>query len=290
MRGTGVALVTPFTAEGDIDEAALTGLVGELERRGVDFVVPVGSTGESVLLTAEEQARVIRLVTEAASGPVLAGTGQPGLRATAEATGRAAAAGADAAMVVTPYYYAHDQATLAAYYRELADESDLPVYAYSIPSRTGVALEAETVAELAAHPNIAGLKDSSGDLERLHREVTPTADDAFDVLVGHGGLYAQSLELGAVGGILALANVAPELASEVYDRHDHGDHEGARALNRELIELNRAITTRFGVAGLKAAMRMRGLPAGHVRSPHRPVGPAAEAELERLVEAAEPPG
>lgn len=288
MQGTGVAMVTPFTAEGDLDEATLTQLVGELETRGVDFLVPVGSTGESVLLTPEEQTRVIQRVVDAASVPVIAGTGQPGLRATEQATMRAAAAGADAAMVVTPYYFAHDQATLAAYYRELADGSDLPIYAYSIPSKTGVAIEPETVAELAGHPNIVGLKDSSGDLERLHRELALTEDEPFEVLVGHGGLLAQSLEMGAAGGILALANIAPERASAVYERHADGDAAGARALNSALVELNRAITTVYGIPGLKAAMRLRGLPAGHVRSPHRPVDPAVEPALENLVEAAEP--
>jgi 4-hydroxy-tetrahydrodipicolinate synthase len=288
MHGTGAALVTPFNADGDIDDSSLAELVGELEARGVDFLVPVGSTGESVLLTAEEQARVIGLVAETATVPVLAGTGQPGRRATMQATRRAAAVGADAAMVVTPYYFTHDQATLTAYYRDVADAVDLPVYAYSIPSKTGVAIEPETAAEIAGHPNIAGLKDSSGDLERLHRELGRTADDDFDVLVGHGGLFAHSLETGASGGILALANVAPERASEVYARFVDGDEAGARRVNRELVELNHAITSRYGVSGLKAAMRLRGLPAGHVRSPHRPVGPEVEAELEALVEAAVP--
>lgn len=287
MDGTGVALVTPFTAGGDVDETALTTLVGELEARGVDFVVPVGSTGESTLLTPEEQARVIGLVVEAASVPVLAGTGQPGLRGTVRATERADRAGADAAMVVTPYYFRHGQEALLAYYRELADAVDVPVYAYSIPSHTGVALDPETVAALAEHPNVVGLKDSSGDLGRFQRTVARVGDAAFDLLVGHGRLYAHALEMGASGGILALANVAPDRTGEVYRRFADGDDLGARALNAELAELDYAITTRYGVPGLKAAMRLRGLPAGHVRSPHRPVGPEAEAELERLVEAAE---
>jgi 4-hydroxy-tetrahydrodipicolinate synthase len=285
MHGTGVAIVTPFTAGGDVDGDALATLVVALEDRGVDFVVPVGSTGESVLLTEAEQTRVIEAVCDAASVPVLAGTGQPGLEGTVEATARAAAAGADAAMVVTPYYFDHGQDALAAYYRELADAAELPVYAYSIPSRTGVALAPETVAEIAAHPNVVGLKDSSGDLGRFTRTAA-RVDDGFDLLVGHGGLYAPALELGAAGGILALANVAPEAACTVYARYDEGDERGARELNAELAELNWAVTAGYGVAGLKAAMRYRGLPAGHVRSPHRPVGPEAETELARLVDAA----
>jgi 4-hydroxy-tetrahydrodipicolinate synthase len=287
MEGTGVALVTPFTADGDLDESALASLVGELEARGVDFVGPVGSNGESVLLSPDEQARVIQQVVDVASVPVLAGTGQPGLRRTQRATERAAVAGADAALVVTPYYFHHDQAALTAYYRDLADDAPLPVYAYSTPSKTGVRLEPETVADLASHDNIAGLKDSSGDLERLHREVARTADEAFDLLIGHGGLYAHAIETGVTGGVLALANLAPELASEIYDRYAAGDQAGARARNGRLVELNHTVTAEYGVPGLKAAMRLRGLPAGHVRSPHRPVGDDGEAELEALLTAAE---
>ncbi|MFB6362028.1 MAG: dihydrodipicolinate synthase family protein [Halobacteriales archaeon] len=288
MEGTGVAVVTPFTADGDIDESSLTSLVGELQARGVDFVVPVGSNGESVLLSPDERTRVIQLVADAASVPVLAGTGTPGLRRTRRATERAAQAGADAALVVTPYYYRHDQSTLAAYYRDLAERAPVPVYAYSTPSKTGVHLQAETVAELAAHPNIAGLKDSSGDLERLQREVALTSDRAFDVLIGHGGLFAQALDAGAAGGVLAMANLVPAAASAVYDRYTADDAAGARAQNASLVELNHAVTDRYGVPGLKAAMRLRGLPAGHVRSPHRPVGPNVEAELEDLLAAVEP--
>ena len=288
MHGAGAALVTPFADDGEVNLAALDELVGELEARGVDFLVPAGSTGEAPLLTDEEQAAVIAQVAEAATVPVIAGTGQAGLAATEAMTAEAAAAGADAALVVTPYYYAHGQDALVEYYRELADRADVPIYAYSIPSKTGVALEPASAAAVADHPNVAGMKDSTGDLERLHRELALTADADFDVLVGHGGLLAEALGIGAAGGITALANVAPERVSEVYDRFESGDVEGARALNAELVELNHAVTKRHGVAGLKAAMRFRGLPAGGVRKPHRPVGPEAAAELERLVGAAGP--
>jgi len=286
--GTGVAIVTPFDENGDLDEAALAGLVGELEARGVDFVVPAGTTGEAALLSDDERVRVVATVAEAASVPVLAGTGQPSRRRTVETTDRAADAGADAALVVTPFYYRHDQAALVDYYRSVADVVELPVYLYSIPSVTGMVLEPETVAALADHPNVVGLKDSSGDLERFQREVALTADAAFDVFTGHGGVYAQALELGAAGGVLALANVAPERASAIGDAHAAGDEAAARRENAALVELNRAVTATYGVPGLKAAMGMRGLPGGQPRSPHRPVGADATAELEALVVAAEP--
>ena len=285
MEGTGVPLVTPFDESGEVDEAALREVVAWVVDQGVDFVVPCGSNGESELMTTAERARVTEVVADAVSVPVLAGTGHPSLAATREQTDRAAAAGADAALVVTPFYFDHDQATLAAYYRELADESDLPVYLYSVPQMTGTHLDPETVGELADHDNVVGLKDSAGDLVRLQRERRFAGGD-FDVLVGAGSLFAPALDAGADGGILALANAVPDLASEIHRLHRAGEPAAARALNADLVELNRAITSRHGVPAVKAAMRHRGVPAGHARSPHRPPEADAIDEVRSLLEAA----
>ncbi|SEO92603.1 4-hydroxy-tetrahydrodipicolinate synthase [Halogranum amylolyticum] len=282
MHGIGPPLVTPFTETGDVDDDALRELVHWVEARGVDFLVPCGSTSEAELMTTEERARVVEIVVEEASVPVLAGTGHPGLRETLQQTARAAEAGADAALVVTPFYFPHDDAAMEAYYESVADESEIPVYLYSVPMFTDVALDPDVAGRLAAHENVHGMKDSSGDVEafvRTHRRV----DDEFDLLVGSGGVLASALDAGAAGGVLALANVAPEATVEVYDRHREGDRQGARGLSADLVELNRAVTTRFGIPGLKAAMRARGAPAGYARSPHRPVDDAALDELESLV-------
>ncbi|MFW5919262.1 MAG: dihydrodipicolinate synthase family protein [archaeon] len=283
MEGVGPPLVTPFTEDGDIDESALRDLVGWVEDRGVDFLVPCGSNSEAELMTAEERARVVEIVVEAASVPVLAGTGNPGLRETLAATDAAAEAGADAALVVTPFYYDHDQETFAAYYREVADAASIPIYLYSVPAYTGVRLQPETVEELARHPNVAGMKDSSGDVGSFVRIVRRTADEDFDPMVGSGSVLAQALEAGATGGVLALANIAPEGASDVYETHVD-DPGRARKTNADLVELNTAITATYGIPGLKWAMRERGAPAGHVRSPHRPVGPDAREQLGSLLE------
>lgn len=283
MDGTGVPLVTPFDSAGEIDEAKLRELVGWVEDRGVDFIVPCGSNSEAELMSVEERARVVEVVTDEADGPVLAGTGHPGFQETVSQTALAADAGADAAIVVTPFYYPHDQETLAAYYRDLADEADLPVYLYSVPPFTDVHLEPETVGDLSEHENIAGMKDSAGDVTRFQRE-REYADDGFELFVGSGGVYSHALDSGADGGILALANVAPERASEVYERHGEGDRAGAHAVNRSVVDLNQAVTATYGIPGLKAAMRTRGAPAGQVRRPHRPVGPDVESELERHLE------
>lgn len=283
MEGTGVPLATPFASDGSLSEDDLRAVVDWVED-AVDFLVPCGSTGEAPLMGPEERARVVRIVAEETDLPVLAGTGHAGYHQTLRSTERAAEAGADAALVVTPYYYAHSSEDLAAYYRDLATESPLPVYLYSVPKFTGVALDPDTVAELAGHDGVAGIKDSSGDVERIGRTVRATADREFAVLNGAGGVYAHALDAGADGGILALANVAPDRASEVYDLHVGGHHESARELNASLVPLNRAITARYGVPGVKAALRHRGVPVGRAREPFGPLAPEDREEIQRLVD------
>ncbi|NIB99774.1 dihydrodipicolinate synthase family protein [Halobacterium sp. R2-5] len=288
MDGLGVPLATPFDEDGAVDHDALADLAAWVTDEGVDFIVPCGSNSEAELLTAGERAAVVETVVDAVDVPVLAGTGSPGIRETLEATERAADAGADAALVVTPFYFDHDDADLEAYYREVADESPLPVYLYSVPAYTDVKLSPETAGSLADHPNVAGMKDSSGDLTAFQRTRARTADADFELFVGSGGVFAPALDAGADGGILAVSNVVPERASEIAELHAAGKGEAARDVNRRVLDLNHAVTAEYGVPGLKAAMRSRGQPAGTVRSPHRPADDDTEAELAALVEDALP--
>ena len=281
--GTGVPLVTPFAEDGAIDEAGLRAVCQWVVNGGVDFVVPCGSNGEAELMTAAERAEVVRIVADEVSVPVLAGTGHPGLAETREQTRRAGEAGADGALVVTPFYFSHGQDALRDYYERLAEASDLPIYLYSVPSKTGTALDPETVGALAAHDNVAGMKDSSGDMVRFGRERRVAGPD-FDLFVGSGSLYATALDAGADGGVMALANVVPGLASEVRERHAAGDHAGARELCATAVELNEAITSRHGVPAVKAAMRHRDVPAGQVRSPLQPLNEGTAAEVRALVD------
>jgi len=285
MQGTGVPVVTPFDETGQIDSERLRDVVSWMVDAGVDFVVPCGSNGESELLSLAERARVVEEVVEVSSVPVLAGTGHPGFAETREQTARAAAAGADAALVVTPYYYGHDQATVETYYRRVADASDIPIYLYSVPGKTGFKLAPETVGRLSTHDNIHGMKDSSGDIVTLQREQRLTDDD-FELFIGNGSLYAQGLDVGTAGGVLALANVVPDLATDIYRQHRDGSADEARALNGDLVDLNQAVTARYGVPGVKAAMRARDVPAGTVRSPLTPLDDDAREEVEGLVAAA----
>lgn len=286
MNGTGVPIATPLDGTGAVDHDALASLADWLASSGVDFLVPCGSTGEAPLLSGGERAAAIETVAEATDRPVLAGTGHEGYEPTLEATRRAADAGADAALVVTPSYYGSDGAALSAYYRDLADESPLPIYLYSVPKFTGHALAPRTVESLASHDDVVGIKDSSGSVESIGRLSRLTAEESFDVLVGSGSVYAAGLDAGADGGILALANAVPELASEVYRRHRDGDREAARESNADLVELNRALTARYGVPGVKAALSLRGHDVGPPRRPLRPIDDDAEREIDALLTAA----
>ncbi len=286
MEGTGVPLVTPFDEKGDIDESKLAELVGWVEERGVDFIVPCGSNSEAELMTAEERARVVEIVVESASVPVLAGTGHPGLRESTIQTELAASVGADAALIVTPFYFSHSQEDMAIYYKKLAELVSIPVYLYSVPKFTHVSLEPDTIAELSDGENIKGMKDSSGNSDLFQQEIEVTKEKDFDMLVGAGGIYAQALEMGATGGVLALANIAPEKCSEIYQLYKKGDSENAKILNEGLVKLNQGVTGTYGISGLKAAMEMRGAPAGFARSPHRGVGGAEKEGLQNLLDEA----
>ena len=284
MNGTGVPFVTPYDETGAVDHDALDRLVGWLEDRGVDFFVPCGSTGEAPLLTTQERTSIVETVARATENPVVAGTGHEGYEPTLEATRAAADVGADAALVLTPSYYGTNDGELEAYYRDLADESPIPIYLYSVPKFTNLPIPPTTAAALASHGNVAGIKDSSGSIESITRLVRLTADEDFSVLVGSGSVYAPALDAGAEGGILALANLVPERASEVYRLHTEGEGSAARELNAALVELNRAATARFGIPGIKAALELRGQPVGDPRRPLRPAGDTVTAEFEALFE------
>lgn len=282
MEGVGPPLVTPFTKDGEIEYEKLRNLVNWVEERGVDFLVPCGSNSEAELMTADERSRVIETVADKASVPVIAGTGHPGLQETLAATAAASEAGAEAALVVTPFYYSHDQVSLEAYYREVADESPLPIYLYSVPAYTGIRLKPETVGRLASHPNIVGMKDSHASISEFIRTMQRVQHEEFDLMIGSASVLAQALDVGATGGVVALANVAPEATAEVYETHQENPAQ-ARSLNAELVELNTAVTTKYSIPGLKWAMRARDAPAGSLRSPHRQPDSEARQQLQSLI-------
>jgi 4-hydroxy-tetrahydrodipicolinate synthase/4-hydroxy-2-oxoglutarate aldolase len=285
MKGTGVPLVTPFDEDGEINEQKLRNLVNWVVDMGVDFIVPCGSNSEVELLTVEERAKVVEIVVESSAVPVMAGAGHPGFKETSQQVQLASQAGADSALVVTPFYYDYTQEELATYYRDIANESEIPIYLYSVPAFTDVELTPETVGKLSSHENIHGIKDSSGDIQNLQRLIRHS-EKSFNVLVGSGGVYAQALGVGAAGGVLALSNVAPDKANEIHSTISEGKLEKAYRLNRKLVDLNHAVTANYGVPGLKTEMRARGAPAGHVRRPFQPVSKKVADDIDNLIEEA----
>jgi 4-hydroxy-2-oxoglutarate aldolase len=270
LRGIMPPIPTPFDEAGEVDYGAL---VKNLERWNqydlIGYVV-LGSNGEGVLLDEAEKARVRGTARRAipADRLLIAGTGAESTRQTITITQRAADEGADAALVVTPHYYGPKMTadSLVRHYTQVADASPIPVLIYNVPKFTNVNMDAAAVARAAQHPNIVGVKDTSGNITQL-ADTVRLAGPGFQVLAGSAGFLLAGLAVGAAGGILALANVAPQAGIEILRLFEAGALDEAAELQRRMIPVNNAVTGRFGIAGLKAAMDMLGYYGGPVRSP-----------------------
>lgn len=283
---------TPFGADGEVDLRALVGNLARWNETGVAGYVALGSTGERVHLDERERAAVV----EAARASVprsmvfIVGVGAQSTRLTILETRRAAAAGADAVLALTPHFYkgALTQDALAAHFEAVADASHVPVVLYNIPQNTGVALAPETVARLSEHANVCGIKDSSGDVANLLEmlRLVGSEREDFAVLTGHAGVFHASLAAGVRGGILAAGCVVPRMCVEIYERFRAGEHERARELQRRLAPVARAVTVGYGIGGLKAALDLLGYAGGLPRAPLRAPAAEARAEIARLLEEA----
>lgn len=268
-------ITTPFDDRGDLDLAALERNLERYNAAGLAGCLAFGSNGEAVHLEPAERRAVLAAVRRrAAPGmTVVAGVNELSTRAAVEATREAAGEGADAALVITPYFYksAMSQATLSAFFLAVADAAPLPILVYNVPQATGVVVAPATIAALAAHERIVGVKDSSGDQGAL-AETLRLAPDGFRVLVGNAGILYPSLLMGAAGAVLAVACVAPEAVVELFAAARSGDHARALELQRRLSPLARLVTAELGVAGLKAALDLAGFAGGRPRGPLRAVG------------------
>lgn len=292
LSGVFAPAVTPFDADGALDRAAFAYNVRAHHAAGLAGVVTAGSSGEAALLDDDERARLAEWARETlgATGTVIAGVGGESTRATVGRARDAASAGADAVLVVAPHYYGRrmDDAALRAHYTAVADASPLPVLLYNIPVYAHFALSPELVAELALHPNIAGMKDSAGDLAMLAR-YAEARGPGFRVLTGHAGTFAAALALGVDGGILAAALFAPALPLAVAEAHAREDAAGAGDAQARLGPLGRDVVAALGPAGLKCALDLVGLAGGTPRAPLLACTPAERATVEaRLAEAGVP--
>ncbi|GCE48818.1 4-hydroxy-2-oxoglutarate aldolase [Thermosporothrix hazakensis] len=281
-------LPTFFDADEELDLGTLQRHMQRLKDSGIAGFVVLGSNGEAVHLTNEERARVISAAREVAGDeetgiPLIAGCGEQSTRGTIAQCQRAANHGANLALVLPPSYYKGnmDKPALLAHYQAVAERSPIPVLIYNMPASTGgIDLDAELICTLAEHPNILGLKDSSGDITKLSF-ITANTPVTFRVFAGSAGFFFPALAIGAAGTIAALANLYPREICLLQTLFNTGHYVEARSLQTELIAINTAVTTRYGVAGLKAALEMI---AGYGGKPRRPLQPLPSSERDKLAQ------
>lgn len=286
LKGSMVALITPMRADGAVDERAFTELVEWQVAEGTEGLIPVGTTGESPTLSHAEHGRVVELCVAAARGrvPVIAGTGSNSTAEAVALTRHAKAAGADAALVVTPYYNRPTQEGLYLHFQAVA-EAGLPVIIYNIPGRSVVDMSVETMARLARLPNIVGVKDATANLTRpLHTRRACGA--GFAQLSGEDHTVLSFLAAGGHGCISVTANVAPRLCAEMHRAWRGGEVDRAIAIQDRLVPLHDAMFCETSPGPVKYAASLLGRGSDHCRLPLAPVGEAGRARVrEAMVEA-----
>ncbi|MBZ5645428.1 MAG: dihydrodipicolinate synthase family protein [Acidobacteriia bacterium] len=287
LNGIFAALTTPFDQNGDLAVDRIKENIARYNREPLTGYLAVGSTGESVFLSRKEIEQTFAAVREAAAPGriLLAGTGAESTRETISRTALAADLGYNFVLVKNPFYFKGGMTpdALVAHYRQVADASKLPILLYSIPQLTGIALEPDLVARLAEHPNIVGLKESSGNVQRVG-EILAVVPANFQVMIGSADTLYPSLTLGATGGILAIADVIPELCMDLFRAASEGPSTKARELHRRLAPAAKKIVSGLGIAGVKHAMDRRGYYGGPVRSPLLPLNDAQKRAAETMID------
>ncbi|HLF84048.1 MAG TPA: dihydrodipicolinate synthase family protein [Blastocatellia bacterium] len=286
LNGILPPVTTPFNEGGDVDYGALASNIARYNETGLKGYVPLGSNGEAVHLTVDERSRVVETVKRAATGEhtIVAGVNELSTRAAIEAARAAADCGADAVLVITPYFYKSSmtQERLFLHFSEVADHSPLPVLIYNVPQNTGVVIESATIAALGAHQNIIGAKDSAGNMGAIS-ETVRLVPEGSAVMVGNGGIVYPALAMGATGAILGVACAAPRACVELYEAAKAGDHVRARELQNRIAPLSHIVTAGLSVPGLKAAMEILGLAGSFPRAPLSPVSSSDKEKIKAVI-------
>ncbi|MDQ1279324.1 MAG: hypothetical protein QG670_586 [Thermoproteota archaeon] len=278
--------ITPFKKNGDIDEAALKKLVNFWLDDGVDGLVSCGSNGEAPSMSRDERRRVIDIVINEVNDkvPVIAGTGAPSTGETIDLTRDAKDIGADAALIVTPYFYRPNSEELIEHYRSVIKAVDIPIILYNVPKFTGYNLEADVVIKLAKeYSQIIGVKDSGGSIGQIS-EIIRQVGKKISVLAGSGDVVLANLMMGGKGGILGIANVAPRLCSDIFDYFKKGDSEKAKEAQMKALFLNDLLIKKYNqLSSIKEAMNQLGQPAGYPRLPSLPLKEEAKQNIQKAL-------
>lgn len=289
LHGIFPPIPTPFV-DGEVAYDKLGVNIEKWGKTGLKGLVVMGSNGEYVYLSAEEKRKLVEKAVELTPEHMLiiAGTGCESTKETIELTRDCAVRGAHAALVVTPHYYGGrmNEAAMLAYFTDVADHSPIPLLLYNVPKFTHINMTSRLVAQLSSHPNIVGIKDSTGNVIQLG-EFANNVDPDFNLMVGTAGALFGALALGCIGGVLALANVAPELCVKIYESVKQGDYEAAKQLQLKMVPVNQAVTATYGVPGLKAAMDMLGYFGGDPRPPLLPSSEKEKSEIRDILIRAE---
>lgn len=286
LNGLYPPLPTSFKEDEELYLTKIQENIQELCTYDLAGILVLGSNGELVMLSREEKKKVFEAAGKAipAGKLLIAGSGAQSTRETIEVSKMAAGSGADAVLVLNPSYYRGQMngEALTRFYHDVADSSPAPVIIYNMPSNSGLDMDADTILAASAHDNIIGLKDSGGNLVKM-AAIIKNAKKGFQVLAGSAGFLLPALSIGAVGGILALANIAPGLCLDIYKSFRSGDMDSATQHQLRVVELNTAVTRKWGVPALKAAMDYLGMYGGPVRKPLLPVNDSVRDQLIDLV-------
>ncbi|HHW18549.1 MAG TPA: dihydrodipicolinate synthase family protein [Firmicutes bacterium] len=286
IKGIFAPIPTPFIDE-EIAYDKLEENLGKWGETGLSGIVVLGSNGEQPFLDEEEKIELWAFARKhfPEDKLVIAGTGCESTRATIRLTKKAADVGVDAALVITPHYFKANMKdpALEQYYRDVADNSPIPVLLYNMPGNTGLNMTPPLVKRLSSHPKIKGIKDSSGNIVQISEIIRDVPPD-FSVFAGSASFLLPALVMGAKGGTLASANVVPDLCVKIYDLVNEGKIEEARVIQKDILALNALVTSKYGVAGLKAALDMVGYFGGLPRRPILPIGEQEKAEIRSALE------
>ena len=287
MKITGIfaPVPTPFASDGSLDIEAWRINLRIWKESALDGIVICGSNGEMPFVTQQERVALTEIAAEEAEGKLMlmAGAHFPSTRETISCAKALAAAGAGSLLLLPPHYFKGNQTAILNYFTEVADNSPVPIFLYNMPANTGVDMETETMIAASLHPNIKGIKDTSGNMTKLGY-LAAAAPEGFSVFGGTGNWFLAALSMGACGGTMAASILYPNTCRKIYNSFHENNMKEAMELQSKLLPVSDALTRRFGVPGLKAALDSKGMKGGPCRSPLLPVSDEVKKEIIKILD------